>query len=147
MVNWDDGFFMLAFLSYLASTIVAWQWRGSLYLQMEISTGMVQFQLDDLFGLLQYFKLLNVSNALLWTALYAVKLSFLFVFRKLVVRITLLEIYSWFILAILIISACISIPLSLYICSDLTLTIFGKLSLFLHGYLRRLSTRIPSRMR
>lgn len=89
---------------------------------MEIVLGMKEIELEDLRGMLVYFKWYNASMVLTWTAIYSVKFSFMFFFRKLVSRVRSLEIYWWAILSILIPSAAFSAFFSFWICTDFSMT-------------------------
>jgi hypothetical protein len=122
----DDGFLILALCCSLASWVVVWLMRDLIYLQMEMVLGMKEIELVDIESMPVYFKRYNASMVLTWTAVYSVKLSFMFFFRKFMSRMRFLEIYWWVIMGILIPTFVFSAFFYFWICTDFTITYLGK---------------------
>lgn len=91
--------------------------------------GMKEIELEDLNSMLVYFKWHNASTVLAWMAVYLVKLSFMFFFRKLISRVKSLEICWWAIMAVLIPSAIFSAFFSFWICTNFSITYLCKFKL------------------
>jgi hypothetical protein len=125
----DDGFLVVALCCSLAAWVFVWQIRDLIYLQMEMVLGMKEIELEDLNSMLVYFKWYNASMVLTWMAVYSVKLSFMFFFRKLISRVRPLEIYWWAIMAVLIPSAIFSAFFGFWICTDFSITYLCKFKL------------------
>jgi hypothetical protein len=123
----DDGFLVLALCCSLAAWAFVWQMRDLIYLQMELALGMKEVELADINNMLLYFKQYNASMVLTWTAIYSVKLSFMFFFRKLISGLRSLEVYWWAIVGVLIPTAVFSAFFSFWICTDFSMTYLGKI--------------------
>jgi hypothetical protein len=122
----DDGFLLLALCCSLVAWAFVWQIRDLIYLQMEMALGMTQIDVEDLDSMLVYFKWNNASMVLAWMAVYSVKFSFMFFFRKLTSRVRSLEIYWWSIMGVLIRTAIFSAFLRFWICTDFSMTYICK---------------------
>lgn len=88
--------------------------------------GMKEIEIADIESMLVYYKWYNGSMVLTWTAVYSVKLSFMFFFRKLISSVRFLEIYWWVIMGVLIPTWVFSGFFSFWICTDFTITYIGK---------------------
>ncbi len=122
----DDGFLLLAVITSISAWVLVWQFRDLVYLQMELVLGMKAIELADADRMLSYFKLYNASLVLSWTSVYSVKLSFIFFFRKLILRVRVLEIYWWVVLGVVVPTACFAAGFGFFICSDFSLTYLGQ---------------------
>lgn len=107
--------------------------RDLIYLQMEMVLGMKVIQLEDIESMPLYFKWYNVSMVLTWMAVYSVKLSFMFFFRKLISRVRSLEIYWWAIMGVLVPAALFSAFFSFWICDDFSMTYLCKIQPYIRG--------------
>jgi hypothetical protein len=126
----DDGFLVLALCCAVAAWVFVWLMRDLIYLQMEMVLGMTEIELEDIESMTVYFKWYNASMVLTWFAVYSVKLSFTFFFRKLISGGRSLEIYWWAIIGVLIPSAVFSAFFSFWICTDFSITFLRKIPLF-----------------
>ena len=122
----DDGFLILALCCSLAAWVFFWLMRDLIYLRMEMVLGMKEIEIADIESMLVYYKWYNGSMVLTWTAVYSVKLSFMFFFRKLISSVRFLEIYWWVIMGVLIPTWVFSGFFSFWICTDFTITYIGK---------------------
>jgi hypothetical protein len=96
--------------------------RDLIYLQMEMVLNMKEIEPEDLSRMVVYSKWYNASMVLTWLAVYSVKLSFMFFFRKLISLVRSLEIYWWTIMGALIPTAIFSAFFSFWICTDFSMT-------------------------
>ena len=78
--------------------------------------------------MLVFEKRIQVCSFLIWSSIYAIKFSFLFLFRKLVDRIRVLETHWRIVTSITIVCGLASMPLGFIICPVFTSDYMGELS-------------------
>ncbi|KAF2137097.1 uncharacterized protein K452DRAFT_279095 [Aplosporella prunicola CBS 121167] len=103
----DDYLVMAAVLCSTASTALLYHWRGSLYLSKALLTmpDKVAVEPKDLPMLESQTLILDLVNAFIWTTIFSMKLSFLYLFRNLVKNNSLLLIrYFWFVVIFTVLS-------------------------------------------
>ncbi|MCJ1472331.1 hypothetical protein MMC13_000978 [Lambiella insularis] len=114
----DDYFLLYAVVALCVCAGVAFSIKDLIYLQIYVGLGWEKPAPDFFQQMLEFEKRIQVASALTWSALYAVKLSFLFFFRNLIRRVRALEVWWWVVLACVIVGGAASIPLSFIICSN-----------------------------
>ena len=80
---------------------------------------------DFLAQMLEFEKRIQAASALIWIAIYSIKYSFMFFFRKLVSRVRILGVWWWVVMAVVTLGGLASIPLAFIICSDFTMNYIG----------------------
>ena len=116
----DDYFLFYAVLAAAATAGVAHSIKDLVYEQIYVGLYWQEAPPDFYDQMLVFEKRIQVCSFLIWSVIYAVKLSFLCLFRKLVDRIRALEIHWWIVTGITIACGLASMPLAFIICPVFT---------------------------
>ena len=110
----DDGFLILAVVTLIAGTAVNFVMQDYLYEEVYANLGMKSAPSYDQ---MQYIKLNEAASVLVWTSIFAVKFSFVFLFKRLIRRVRTIGMWWWIVFITLIPTACISIVMVFISCS------------------------------
>ncbi len=121
----DDGFFFLAFITFVTGTIVLYFDLPYIYLQEDVEAGLRPAPADLVSQLIHSEKLQDTATTLLGTTIASVKFSFLFFFRDLLRQQKKMLVWWWCILVILIPTAAILMFSNFIACSYFNERIFG----------------------
>ena len=103
-----------------AAAGVAYSVKDLIYEQIYVGLEWEQPGPDFYDQMLVFEKRIQVCSILIWSSIYAIKLSFLSLFRKLVDRIRTLEILWRIVTVVTIICGLASMPLAFIICPNFT---------------------------
>lgn len=94
----DDGFLIFAAASICVGTGLLFFYMDKMYLVEAVIVGLPNPELPSEFfaEMLDFHKLAEISLVILWTAIFAVKFSFLFFFGALIDRVRFIKIYWCF---------------------------------------------------
>ncbi|KAL8949083.1 MAG: hypothetical protein Q9222_004773, partial [Ikaeria aurantiellina] len=98
----DDGFFLLAVVILIAGTVMTYIDIPYIYLQQNVQAGNEAPPADFVQQLIKSVKIQDSAVVLLSAGIFAIKLSFLALFRGLIRRLRKLEVWWWLVLAIVI---------------------------------------------
>lgn len=129
----DDGFFLLAVITFIAGTVITYIDMPRWYLQEYVAAGLAIAPPDFIPYLIYGEKLEDAVTSLIGATIISVKFSFLFFFRALLRQQRKLLIWWWCIFAVLIPTAFIMIFAIFVVCAYWNQEIFGLLILSLLG--------------
>lgn len=112
----DDLFLWIAVTCMTAATGVLYHLYPYLYMEMSLAQGIDVGHSTE--SIVTTTKLGVTAAMLIWAAIFCVKFSFLFFFRRLVYRVRRVGVWWWVVFGILVPGACVCIPLSLLVCDD-----------------------------
>ena len=116
----DDYFLFYAVLAAGATAGVAYSIKDLVYEQIYVGMYWQKPGPDFYDQMLLFEKRIQVCSFLIWSLIYAVKFSFLCLFRKLVDRVRVLEIHWWVVTSATIVCGLVSMPLGFIICPVFT---------------------------
>ncbi|CAF9917151.1 MAG: hypothetical protein ALECFALPRED_011062 [Alectoria fallacina] len=122
----DDGFFLLAVITYLAGTVMTYVDVPHFYLEANVEAGLASPPANFIPLLILGEKLEDAVTSLLGVAIVSVKFSFLFFFRALLRQQKKLIVWWWCIFAILIPTAFLMIFAIFIVCAYWNQEIFVK---------------------
>lgn len=114
----EDYLVVYSVLAAGACAAVAWSIKDQMYLQIYVGLKQVAPPDGFLDSMLVFEQRIQACSSIIWSIIYAIKLSFLYFFRRLVSRVRHLKIQWWWILSITGACAAISIPLGFIICPN-----------------------------
>ncbi|KAL8711212.1 MAG: hypothetical protein Q9220_004357 [cf. Caloplaca sp. 1 TL-2023] len=123
----DDGFFLLAVVVLIAGTVMTYIDIPYIYLQQDVQAGIQAPPADFVQQLLKSVKIQDAAVVLLSTGIFAIKLSFLALFRSLIRRLKKIEMWWWFVLTIVIPSSVVLICSNFITCGYFDERILGTL--------------------
>ena len=100
----DDGFLLFGLFSLTSSVGVVFSFLDKAYAAESFSLGQLELALEPSFvdDSFDYKKLMTVVSISSWVAICCVKLSFMFLFRRLIDRLRYAIIYWWIVLTFVI---------------------------------------------
>ena len=127
----DDGFFLLAVITFLAGTAMTYVDTPHFYLEENVEAGLERPPANFIPLLILGEKLEDAVTSLIGVAIVSVKFSFLFFFRALLRQQKKMMVWWWCIFAILIPTAFIMIFAIFIVCAHWNQEIFGQHLFFL----------------
>ena len=96
-INIDDAFLLFGTGCLIAAIVLLFQYINSMYTAEALVIGLPNVAISPHFieDALWFHKMITISLILTWWSLMAVKLCFLFLFKKLVERIRPMLVYWW----------------------------------------------------
>lgn len=125
----DDGFFLLAVITFLAGTVMTYVDVPHFYLEELVEAGLESAPANFIPFLIEGEKLEDAATSLLGVAIVGVKFSFLFFFRALLRQQKKMMVWWWCIFAFLIPTAFIMIFAIFIVCAYWNQEIFGRSTL------------------
>ncbi|KAL8702465.1 MAG: hypothetical protein Q9201_004370 [Fulgogasparrea decipioides] len=116
-IHVDDGLFLLAVIFLIAGTVMTYLDIPYIYLQQNVQAGVEAPPPDFIQQLLKSVKIQDAAVVLLSGTVFAVKLCFMALFRGLIRRLKKLELWWWFVLAIVVPSSAILVCSNFISCS------------------------------
>lgn len=125
----DDGFFLLALVTFLAGTVMLYVDVPHFYLEENVAAGLESPPINFIPILILGEKLEDAVTSLLGAAVVSVKFSFLFFFRALLRQQKKMLVWWWCIFALLIPTALVMIFAIFIVCAYWNQEIFGRSTL------------------
>lgn len=125
----DDGFFLLAVITFLAGTVMTYVDVPHFYSEELVEAGLESAPANFISSLILGEKLEDAVTSLLGVAIVSVKFSFLFFFRALLRQQKKMMVWWWCIFAILIPTAFLMIFAIFIVCAYWNQEIFGPSTL------------------
>lgn len=122
----DDGFFLLAIITFFAGTVLTYVDMPRFYLQENVAAGLESPPTNFIPFLIQGEKLEDAVTSLLGVAIVSVKFSFLFFFRALLRQQKKLLVWWWCTFFFLIPTAFIMIFAIFIVCAYWNQEVFGR---------------------
>ena len=131
-VTIDDGFFLLAVITFLAGTVMVYVDVPLFYLEENVTAGLEKQPTNFIPLLILGLKIEDAVTTLLGVSIVSVKFSFLFFFRSLLRQQKKMLVWWWCIFAILVPTALVSIFAMFIVCAYWNQKIFGRSTLLPH---------------
>ncbi|CAF9936975.1 hypothetical protein IMSHALPRED_010973 [Imshaugia aleurites] len=122
----DDGFFLLAVVTFLAGTVMTYVDVPRFYLEGNVAAGLASPPKNYIPYLIMGEKLEDAVTTLIGVAIVSVKFSFLFFFRALLRQQKRMMVWWWFVFAMLIPTAFIMIFSIFIVCAYWNSEVFGQ---------------------
>ena len=122
----DDAFLIAAVVLFAGSVGLTQRARDLDFIQMDVNTGVAFPSPTFPEDMLLYNKLDTAESMLQWSAIYAVKFSYLLFFRPLISRVKFLETWWWCVMGIVIPSALACVFMSLWVCPYFDFSFLGQ---------------------
>ena len=122
-LNADDVLLFVSLLTYIVAIGVFWQTLPAIVEQMNIIQGIEPITSEWLANEVWVIKLNYAAGAMLWASIYAIKLAFLAIFRRLIWHMKILRMWWWGVLVLVLLSCLAAATTYPIICTDLSPTI------------------------
>lgn len=116
----DDYFLFYAVAASAVAAGFAYTIDHLVYVQIYVGLGWQAPPPDFYVQMLDFEKRIQVCSCLIWSTIYAIKLSFLCLFRKLVDRVRVFEIHWRVVTGITVVCGLATMPMGFMICPVLT---------------------------